>query len=75
MLEKQFDYLVWRSLAILRQGGFKMKTVRYMDEDLVIQKGIDLLMKGLGPLEAIRFINSPQVFVSSVEDAPTDHHL
>jgi len=34
-----------------------MRTVRYMDEELVIRKGIDLLMKGLGPLEAIRFIN------------------
>ena len=34
-----------------------MKAVRYMDEELVIRKGIDLLMKGLGPLEAIRFIN------------------
>ncbi len=34
-----------------------MKAARYMDEELVIRKGIDLLMKGLGPLEAIRFIN------------------
>jgi transposase-like protein len=31
-----------------------------MDEELVIRKGIDLLMKGLGPLEAIRFINIPR---------------
>lgn len=37
-----------------------MKAVRYMDEELVIRKGIDLLMKGLGPLEAMRFINIPR---------------
>jgi transposase-like protein len=34
-----------------------MKAIRYMDEELVIRKGIDLLMNGLGPLETIRFIN------------------
>ena len=45
-----------------------MKNVRYMDEDLVIRKGIDLLMKGLGPLEAIRFINmSREAKVDSVK--------
>jgi hypothetical protein len=37
-----------------------MKNVKYMDEDLVIRKGMDLLMKELGPLEAIRFINIPR---------------
>jgi hypothetical protein len=34
-----------------------MKTARYMDEDLVIRKGVDLLIKGLGPLETMRFMN------------------
>jgi hypothetical protein len=34
-----------------------MKIVKYMDEELVIQKGVDLLMNGLGPLEALRFLN------------------
>ncbi|MDO9558265.1 MAG: hypothetical protein Q7I89_01100 [Syntrophales bacterium] len=34
-----------------------MKAVKYMDEEMVIKRGIDLLMKGLGPLEAIRFMN------------------
>jgi hypothetical protein len=39
-----------------------------MDEELVIQKGIDLLMKGLGPLEAIRFINiSKEAKIDSVK--------
>jgi len=37
-----------------------MKTARYMDEDLVIRKGIDLLIKGLGPLETMRFMNIPK---------------
>lgn len=34
-----------------------MKAVKYMDEKDVINKGIDLLVKGLGPMEAIRFMN------------------
>jgi hypothetical protein len=34
-----------------------MKAAQYMDEDLVIRKGIDLLIKGLGPLETMRFMN------------------
>jgi len=37
-----------------------MKTARYMDEDSVIRKGIDLLIKGLGPLETMRFMNIPK---------------
>lgn len=37
-----------------------MKTARYMDEDLVIRKGIDLLIKGLGPLETMRFMSIPK---------------
>jgi hypothetical protein len=34
-----------------------MKTVKYLDEELVIKKGMDALIKELGPVEAIRFIN------------------
>jgi hypothetical protein len=37
-----------------------MKAVRYMDDALVIQKGINILMKGLGPLEALRFLSLPR---------------
>ncbi len=37
-----------------------MKAVKYMDEEVVIKKGIDLLIKGLGPMEAIRFMNLSQ---------------
>jgi len=37
-----------------------MKAVRYIDEELVIRKGVDLLIKGLGPLEAMRFMNIPR---------------
>jgi hypothetical protein len=33
-----------------------MKAVKYMDEEIVIQKGVELLIKGLGPMEAIRFM-------------------
>ncbi len=34
-----------------------MKTIKYMDEDILLEKAIKLLVKGLGPVEAIRFIN------------------
>lgn len=37
-----------------------MKTVKYMDEEVVIKKGIDALIKVLGPVEALRFINIPK---------------
>ena len=37
-----------------------MKAVKYMDEEMVIKKGVDLLIKGLGPLEAIRFMSIPR---------------
>ncbi|MBI5181009.1 MAG: hypothetical protein HZA05_06365 [Nitrospirae bacterium] len=37
-----------------------MKTVKYMDEDIVIKKALDALIKALGPVEAIRFINIPK---------------
>lgn len=37
-----------------------MKTVKYMDEDVVIKKGIEALIKELGPVEAIRFITMPK---------------
>jgi hypothetical protein len=34
-----------------------MKAIKYIDEDIVIKKGIELLVKELGPVEAMRFIN------------------
>lgn len=37
-----------------------MKTIKYMDEDVVIKKAIEALIKELGPVEAIRFINMPK---------------
>ena len=37
-----------------------MKALKYMDEEMVIKKGVDLLIKGLGPLEAIRFMSIPR---------------
>lgn len=37
-----------------------MKNVKYMDEDIVIKKAIDTLMKELGPVETARFINMPK---------------
>ncbi len=37
-----------------------MKTVKYMDEELVIKKAVNALIKELGPIEAIRFISMPK---------------
>jgi hypothetical protein len=33
---------------------------KYMDEDDVIRKAIEVLLKELGPIETIRFINMPR---------------
>ncbi|HLB69879.1 MAG: hypothetical protein OIN88_04650 [Candidatus Methanoperedens sp.] len=34
-----------------------MTTLRYMDEDVLIKKTIELLIEELGPVETIRFTN------------------
>ncbi|MBI5326940.1 MAG: hypothetical protein HZB80_01400 [Deltaproteobacteria bacterium] len=36
-----------------------MKTVKYMDEEVAIKKGMEALIKELGPVEALRFVNIP----------------
>jgi hypothetical protein len=38
-----------------------MNKVKYMDEEKVISRGIDALLKELGPIEAIRFLNLPRM--------------
>jgi hypothetical protein len=37
-----------------------MNNMKYMDDEIVIKKGIDVLIKELGPIETIRFINIPK---------------
>lgn len=37
-----------------------MRTVKYMDEEAVIKEGVKVLIKELGPVETIRFINFPK---------------
>jgi len=37
-----------------------MKTTKYLGDELVVQKGVELLLKGLGPLETLRFLNLPR---------------
>ena len=37
-----------------------MSRVKYMDEEVVIRKAMEVLIKELGPVEAIRFINMPK---------------
>ncbi len=37
-----------------------MKNIKYLNEEVVIKKAIEVLIKELGPVEAIRFINIPK---------------
>jgi hypothetical protein len=37
-----------------------MRTEKYMDEEIVIKKGVRVLIKELGPVEALRFMNLPK---------------
>jgi len=37
-----------------------MNTVKYLKEEVVIKKAIEVLIKELGPVEAIRFVNMPR---------------
>jgi len=37
-----------------------MRSVKYMSEEIVIRKAMEVLIKELGPVEAIRFINMPK---------------
>ena len=53
--------MVWQSGCLLRDGGFKMNTVKYMNEEVVIKKAMGILIKELGPVEAIRFITMPKI--------------
>ncbi len=37
-----------------------MKTLKYMNEEEILNKGINILMKELGPVETARFLNIPR---------------
>jgi hypothetical protein len=37
-----------------------MNRSKYIDEETVIKRGIEALIRELGPIEAIRFINIPR---------------
>jgi len=37
-----------------------MNTAKYLEEEIVIKKAIEVLIKELGPVEAIRFVNMPR---------------
>lgn len=37
-----------------------MRAVKYLDEEVVIKKGVDALVQALGPVEAMRFISLPR---------------
>jgi hypothetical protein len=37
-----------------------MRVEKYMEEESVIKKGVQVLIKELGPVEALRFMNLPK---------------
>lgn len=37
-----------------------MKTLKYMNDEEILEKGINILMKELGPVETVRFLNIPR---------------
>lgn len=37
-----------------------MRAIKYMDEDTVIKRAVEVLINELGPVEALRFINMPK---------------
>jgi hypothetical protein len=37
-----------------------MRPERYMDENMLIKKSIEILINNLGPIETIRFLNLPR---------------
>jgi hypothetical protein len=37
-----------------------MKTEKYMDQELLIKKALGALIKELGPIETLRFLNLPK---------------
>jgi hypothetical protein len=37
-----------------------MRTEKYMDEEIVIKRGVKVLIRELGPVEALRFMNLPK---------------
>ena len=37
-----------------------MKTAKYLDKEAMIKKGTEALIRELGPVEAIRFLNTPK---------------
>lgn len=49
-----------QSRRFLRNGEAAMKTLKYMTEEDILRKGIDILMKELGPVETARFLSIPR---------------
>jgi hypothetical protein len=41
-------------------GGYAMKAERYLDEEATIKKGVDALVRELGPVAAMRFLSLPR---------------
>lgn len=37
-----------------------MNTTKYLEEEITVKKAVEVLMRELGPVETLRFINMPQ---------------
>jgi hypothetical protein len=60
VFKTQHKDIVWQSCGFLRKGGATMSSVKYMDEEVMVQKAIKVLIGELGPIEANRFISMPR---------------
>jgi hypothetical protein len=60
MRETRHPYMAWKSHAFLYRGGLTMNVERYLTEEAIIKKGVDALVRELGPVEAMRFLSVPR---------------
>lgn len=48
--------------------GLEMKQGQYIDEEILLKQGVDILMEKLGPIETSRFLSfPPQKRIESVK--------
>ena len=60
ILSRVHKGMVWQSCAFLPKGGFTIKSERYLAEEATTKKGVEALIRELGPVEAMRFLSIPR---------------
>jgi hypothetical protein len=60
--------LEWYTNAILREGRINMTITRYLPEEELVRRGVEALVKALGPMETTRFLTlTPQRRIDVVQ--------